>query len=159
MSKFPENSQYRISADFSKRVKHLIYENECSSNQEFAKLVGIGTTVISNAVNFGIIPSTRSLIKIADKLELSLKYLLGLENKNEFIASENPSDFQTRIAELTKEENITYCKLASHTSFTRMYIYEWIRENTLPSVEYLFEIANYFKVSPDYLLGRTDYRS
>lgn len=78
MSKFPENSQYRISADFSKRVKHLIYENECSSNQEFAKLVGIGTTVISNAVNFGIIPSTRSLIKIADKLELSLKYLLGL---------------------------------------------------------------------------------
>ena len=159
MSKFPENNQYKFSTDFSKRVKHLIYENECSSNVEFAKLVGVGATIISNAVNYGIIPSTRTLIKIANKFDLSLKYLLGIDDNNEFIPSTNPSNFPTRIAELTKENNLNYGKLASQTSFTRMYIYEWRRDNTLPSIEYLFELADIFEVSPDYLLGRTDFRA
>ena len=46
MSKSPENSQYRMSENYSKRIKHLIYENECQSNVEFAKLVGVGAIVI-----------------------------------------------------------------------------------------------------------------
>ncbi|MDE7071349.1 MAG: hypothetical protein K2O86_05195 [Clostridia bacterium] len=158
MSKSPENSQYKTSSVYSRRIKHLIYENECQSNVEFAKLVGVGAIVISNAVNYGIIPSTRTLIKIANKFDLSLKYLLGIDNKNDFIPSANPSNFSTRIAELTKENNSNFGKVASQTSFTRMYIYQWNKKSTLPSLDYLFELADFFKVSPDYLLGRTDYR-
>lgn len=66
-------------------------------------------------------------------MELTIKYLMGTDNKNQFIPSVMPSTFPIRLAELTKEENTTYRKLVSHTSFTRMYIYEWI-ETTLPSV-------------------------
>ena len=158
MSKSPSNSQYRMSDKYSKRIKHLIYENECPTNQDFADLVDVDGTIISKAVNFGIFPSLRTLIKIADKLELSLKYLMGIENENEFLPSENPSTFHIRLAELSEENKIKFGKLASKTSFARNYIYEWNREGTLPSIDYLFEIADYFKVSPDYLLGRTDYR-
>ena len=158
MSKFPENSQLRISADFSKRIKHLIYENDCSSNEDLAKLIGVSAPVISKAVNYGIIPSLRSLIKIADKFDYSLKFLLGIEDKNEFIPSTAPTTFYDRLAALTKENNLKFAQLASKASFPRTYIYEWNKEGTLPSIDYLFEIADYFKVSPDYLLGRTDYR-
>ncbi|MDE6471565.1 MAG: helix-turn-helix domain-containing protein [Clostridia bacterium] len=159
MSKSPENSQYKTSTAFSKRIKHLIYENECDSNTDLAKLIGVGPIIISNAVNYGIIPSTRTLIKIANKFDLSLKYLLGIDNINNFIPSANPSNFPTRIAQLTEENNLNYGKVASQTSFTRMYIYQWNKKCTIPSLDYLFEIADYFKVSPDYLLGRTDYRN
>ncbi len=159
MSKFPENSQFRQSPDFSKRIKRLIYENDCTSNQDFAQLVGISSPVIKQAVNFGIIPSTRLLIKISDKLELSIKYLLGIENKNEFMPSANPSTFHIRLPELTAENKTNYGKLATKMNFPRTYFYEWLKQKTLPSIEYIFEIANCFKVSPDYLLGRTDYRN
>ena len=42
--------------------------------------------------------------------------------------------------------------------FPNSYFYDWQREKTLPSLEYLRAIAEYFKVSIDYLLGRTDER-
>ncbi|MDE5654538.1 MAG: transcriptional regulator [Clostridia bacterium] len=159
MSKSPENSQYRMSENFSKRIKHLIYDNDCQSNAEFAKLLGVSEPIISKAVTFGIYPSLRTLIKIADKLDISIKYLMGIEDNNEFIMSTNPTTFHTRLAELTTEHKTKFARVASKTSFQRTYIYQWNKIGTLPSIDYLFEIADYFKVSPDYLLGRTDYRN
>ncbi len=159
MSKFPENSQIKVSGDFSNRIRHLIYENECQSNKDLAELIGISTPVISKAVNYGIIPSLRSLIKIADKFDLSLKYLLGIDEQNEFIPTDTPTTFYDRFDMLAKEKKLKYAKIASQMSFERTYIYEWFKEGTLPSLEYLFQIADFFKVSPDYLLGRTDYKN
>ena len=158
MSKFPDNSQFRISADFSNRLKLIIDENDCESNKQFAALVGVSVPVISKAINFGIIPSLRTLIKIADKLELSIKYLLGLDDKNDFIPSSSPSTFHKRLEELTAEKKINYGQLASKMCFPRTYIYEWIKENTLPSIDYIFNLSKYFGVTPDYLLGRSDYK-
>ena len=158
MSKFIENNQYEISPNFSKRIKHLIYENDCSTKKEFAELVNVDDAIISRAEKFGIIPSLRTLIKISDKFELSLKYLLGIDNKNEFIPSTKQSSFHIRLALLVKENNMNFNQLALKTNFPRTYIYEWNKKKTLPSLEYLFQIADFFKVSPDYLLGRTDYR-
>lgn len=158
MSKFPENTQLRTSVNFSRRLKFLMEESDCISNKQFAEFVGVSTPVISKAVNFGIVPSTRMLIKIANKLELSLLYLLGENNDNNFIATACTSTFHNRLCELTKEKNMNYSSLASKMDFPRTYIYEWIKENTLPSIDYIFELANYFNVSSDYLLGRTDYR-
>lgn len=81
MSKFPENAQMRTSLDFSKRLKSIMYDNDCTSNKQFAELVGVSVPVITKAVNFGIIPSTRSLLKIADKLSISLSFVLGFTAK------------------------------------------------------------------------------
>lgn len=159
MSKFPENTQFRISADFSKRLKLIKDDNDCTSNKQFAEFVGVSTPVISKGVNFGIIPSLRSLIKIADRLDLSLNYLLGIDAENEFIPSATPSDFYARLEELTGERKVSYGQLASKMDFPRTYIYEWRKEGTLPSVDYVLDMSAYFKVTPDYLLGRTDYRN
>ena len=75
MSKLLESSQTRISMDFQHRLIELISDQECS-NSDFAKLVGVSKDVISRAVLYGIIPSVRSLIKIADFLNISLEFLL-----------------------------------------------------------------------------------
>lgn len=159
MSKFPENVQYRILKEFSKRILRLIEDNECESNKQFAELVDVSVPVISKAVNFGIIPSSRSLIKIADRLGLSIKYLLGLNDNNEFLPSAEPTSFYDRLEALCKERNISYGQLALIMDFPRTYIYEWRKKSTLPSVDYILEMSDYFNVTPNYLLGRTDYKN
>lgn len=158
MSKFPENAQFRISEDFRERLKLLMEDNDYPSNKQFAEAVGVSIPVISKAVNFGIVPSLRMLIKIADKLEVSVKFLLGIDDENDYIAAVAPTSFYARFDELIRENNLNYGQLASKMDFPRTYIYEWFKDNTLPSLDYVMEIAEYFHVSPDYLLGRTDYR-
>lgn len=158
MSKFPENSEMRMSKEFRNRVKTLIEDNECLTNKDFAELVGVSCPVIAKAANFGIIPTTKTLIKIADKLELPLTYLLGITDENDYICSNSPSDFYNRIKDLAKERGETFGEIASKLTFPRTYFYVWIKKNTLPLPEYAIEIAKYFNVSLDYLFGRSDYR-
>lgn len=158
MSKFPDSTQFRTSADFSKRLKLIMDDYECASNRQFAELVGVSIPVVTKAVSFGIVPTVRTLLKIADKLEISLTYLLGLEDNNEYIAASAPSTFYERLETLTNEKNLNYGQLASKMQFPRTYIYEWLKEKTLPSIDYVLSLAEYFGVSCDYLLGRSDYR-
>ena len=159
MPRVPANTEYRVSGAFRKRILAIMEDSDCFSNRAFAERTGVSLPVIARAALFGIVPTTRALIKIADALELSFSYLLGSTEKNEFIPSAAPSSFAARLEELRKERKITYGAIAQSMPFPRTYFYEWRKDNTLPSPEYLLAIASYFAVSPDYLLGRTDYRN
>lgn len=158
MPKLPESSQYKNSEEFKKRIAALMDDNECRTAKEFAALVSVSEPVISKAKNYGIVPGVRVLIRIADRLSLSLLYLLGKEQLNEFIPSASPSSFHIRIDGLTKERGLNYGQIATKMPFPRTYIYEWIKEGTYPSLDYALMLADYFNVSLDYLFGRTDYR-
>lgn len=57
------------------------------------------------------------------------------------------------------ENNLKYSQVARQMPFSANFFYEWERLGTLPSLEYLYALAEYFKVTPDYLLGRTDYKN
>ena len=159
MSKFPEDTEMRTSEKFSRRIHELIEENECTTNKQFAELVGVSFPVIIRAANFGIIPTTKILIKIADSLDISLDYLLGLTDKDEYVCAVSPSTFYNRVEELAKENNETLGGLASKMAFPRTYFYVWKKKNRLPLIEYAMFIADHFKVSLDYLFGRTDYKN
>lgn len=157
MSKLPENAQYALSAKFRKRLADIMDENDCG-NVGFAELTGVSYPVISKAANYGIVPSTRALTKIADALQTSLPYLLGDSDVDDFHPAAFPSSFHTRVAELAEEKGVNYGQIARKMTFPRTYFYEWQKKGTLPSLDYLMAIADYFEVSPDYLLGRTDCR-
>lgn len=61
-----------------------------------------------------------------------------------------------RIKELRRQRNITQLKMAMdlHTSQNTISRYE--RGERQPSADELIKIADYFGVSVDFLLGRTD---
>lgn len=157
MPKIPIDTENRISIEFQKRIKELIGDEECSKN-EFAQRIGVSLSVINRAVFYGIIPSLKVLVKIADHFNVSLPYLLGVADSITFNKSEKFSSFYERLDELTKEKGVKYSQIATRMPFTRNYFYEWKRAQTLPSLNYLIALANYFGVSVDYLLGRTDYK-
>ena len=157
MPKIPIDAEKRISSEFKQRVLDLIDDSEFNKKQ-FAKEMGISGEVVSRITIYGIIPSLKTLLKIADYYEISLSYLLAETEENDFIMSNNKISFFDSFEMLLKENKLKYSEFVKSMPFTENFIYEWRREGTLPSLEYLTAIADYFKVTRDYLLGRTDYR-
>lgn len=62
-----------------------------------------------------------------------------------------------KVKELSKEKGITIAELERKLNFSQGSISRWIKQS--PSSERLQKVADYFDVSTDYLLGRTDKRN
>ena len=65
--------------------------------------------------------------------------------------------FSTRLKELITESNKTQKEIAKILKLSQNQIYYYIKGTAQPSIETLIEIANYFNVTIDYLVGRTNY--
>lgn len=155
MSKTPENALFRASPAFKKRVIQLIYKQGCSK-KEFALRVGVSEPVITRATLDGIIPTVPILVKIADSLKVSLEYLICRTENEKINLSKFPTTFHIRLERLTNKAHVNYGQIAQKMRFPRTYFYEWQKKKTFPCVDYLVDIADYFEVSIDYLMGRTD---
>ncbi len=59
-----------------------------------------------------------------------------------------------KIQALCEEKGITFAALERSCDLSNGSIRRW--EKSIPSIDKLEKIADYFKVSTDYLLGRTD---
>src|SRR5690625_1280080 len=59
-----------------------------------------------------------------------------------------------RVKKLCEEQKISVVQLEERLNFSRNSLYSWKKNK--PSSEKLEKVADYFDVSTDYLLGRTD---
>ena len=59
------------------------------------------------------------------------------------------------IRKLRQGAGITQPEFAKAMNVTQQCVSNWENDNVLPSIEMLTKIADYFKVSTDFLLGRT----
>ncbi len=146
-----------ISLSFQKRINDLIYDNEIS-RIELANSTKCNFATLSRACAYGILPNMKNLIRLADYFEISLPYLLGEVDTNDFIPSESPTTFQIRFEELCAENRLTHYAVSRKCYFDKSNISQWMLKGYLPSVDLLHPMCDLFHVSMDYLLGRTDYR-
>jgi len=146
-----------ISVEFQKSLNDLVNEQELGRTK-LARAIQIDYRSFSNALNYGILPKPQALAKLADYFNISISELLGNTENDYFVKAKNPVDFYTRLEILRKERNISYYKLANDCHFDKSCISKWLKKNHIPSLETLELIADYFNVSLDYLLGRTDDR-
>lgn len=58
-----------------------------------------------------------------------------------------------RIKHLREQESLTQSELARQLGITRSSVNAWEMGISVPSTQYMVELANIFKVSTDYLLG------
>ena len=61
-----------------------------------------------------------------------------------------------RIFDLMKKNSITAAQLSKELSLTKSIFTQWKQELQKPSVEAITKIADYFNVSTDYILCKTD---
>ncbi len=67
--------------------------------------------------------------------------------------------FATRLRELMKKAKVTQQDLAASVGTTRQAISQYADGSVQPNIEKLYKIAEYFKVSADYLLGISEVTS
>lgn len=65
--------------------------------------------------------------------------------------------FRTRLKELREEHNISKLELSKVIGVSDVMIGYWERGRSEPTASSIIAIANYFEVSTDYLLGKTDF--
>lgn len=147
-----------ISLTFQKRFKTILDESDYSRS-ELVKLIPISQSTLSNALTYGIMPSVKTLIKIADFFELSINYLLGKTNEVDFCKSSSVTTFYQRFESLCSEKEVTHYKVATDCLFDKSSISKWFSKNFLPELEIIELLCDYFNVSIDYILGRSDFRN
>ena len=149
-----------ISIKFQNRFIELADELDEKSKSKRAKIIGVSNTTYSNAYNYGIIPKIASLIRIADYFNISIDYLIGNTDDERFEKSLHNIPFKERLTELQEAENIsTVYELSQRVHIHRNNIAQWNKLNCIPLIDDLSILADFFKVSIDYLLGRTDDRT
>jgi len=144
-----------ISVGFQKRLRELSKEGQLNLTN-LAKSVKVAPNTLSLALKYGIIPKPSTLALIADFFDVSIQYLLGQTNELFYHKADQPATFHERLQELCKEKNITSYKLAKECHFDKSSISAWYRKNQTPAWDLFELLTDYFNVSPDYLLGRTD---
>ena len=100
----------------------------------------------------------RILIRIADFFNISLAYLLGSSDDETFFKAKEPTTFKDRFIALCDEKAVTFYRVSQDCFFDKSYISRWIHKGYFPSLELLEILSDYFDVSLDYILGRTDDR-
>ena len=64
--------------------------------------------------------------------------------------------FAERLLELRSERGISQAKLAKELGVSFSVVCYWETDRSEPTAPNIVKIADYFNVSADYLLGRTD---
>ena len=65
-------------------------------------------------------------------------------------------EFRIRFKELRNENNVTQQELGKVLGVTKMAISHWESGHSEPSIQQIIEIARFFDVTTDYLLGAID---
>ena len=119
---------------------------------------GLNKNAISTMLSRNSMPKADNLAKIADYLNVSVDYLLGRTNNPEVNdSSKLCGDFMfwERFYSLCEKANIKPNPLAKQLGISSGVLNKW-KNGGIPNSNSLVKIADYFSVSTDYLLGRTE---
>ena len=145
------------SEKFKQRFSELIEDLDCKKS-EIPKLLNIDYNVFIKITEFGIVPKPVILMRIADYFGISVEYLLGRTENSNFLKAETAETFLNRYQKLKAEKNLTDYAVAQKLHIATSYTTNWKNKNYIPSISNLIVLSEIFKVSIDYLLGRTDER-
>lgn len=65
--------------------------------------------------------------------------------------------FAQRLRELRKEKNLLQSELAKALNITQRKVSYWEKEKIEPDLASLWKLSEYFSVSIDYLIGKSDF--
>ncbi len=98
-------------------------------------------------------PSIKTLINIANYLQVSIDCLLEFNDENNFVPyKDDQSGFYDKLIAMIKKSNLTNRQFCAEMNYSRANINRY-KNGVLPNLQTLIEIAQYFDCGVDDLLG------
>ncbi|MGR8823417.1 helix-turn-helix domain-containing protein [Leuconostoc citreum] len=95
--------------------------------------------------------------KLSEYYHVPVSYLKGTDKElDDYLNSMVDKNF--RLKELRKNRNVILDEVSSVTGINRATLNRYENGNTEPNIKTLIKLADYFNVSIDYLVGRSDKR-
>ena len=141
-------------ATLTERLKNLRNTKKLTQKQ-VAEYFSLNIRTYSRYESGEIEPPISSISKLADYFEVSIDYLVG-RSDNPGVEYLTRTKFVERLEALRIEKSISQKAVAEYLGIPeRAYqLYEYDKRE--PSQDDLIKLADYFDVSTDYLLGRSD---
>lgn len=136
-------------------IKRYLDERGMKS-YKLAEASGCNKTAVNNWLYQAQMPSARALIRLADYMNVSLDYMLGLKSSPSIVRSGTSEKFARRISSLQIPEGITSYKLAKACGTGTSAVSKWKDLTRLPKLEVLIKLSSVLDCSVDYLVGRTN---
>ncbi len=138
--------------DFQERLQELLVENNMSRLQ-LSKQLNISSTTINGYFNNNYYPKIEIAIAMSKFFNCSLDFLFGLSDiKNSVQLNDNL--FFVNFNKLIKSSGTSIAQTMKNLKMSEYNYYRW-RDGLLPKTVNLIDLAKYFEVSVDYLLGNT----
>lgn len=128
------------------------------TQKDIANILGITRSTYKDyELNISIIP-IKHLVKISEYYNVSIDYILNLNNKNKYPNSLEISYIKAgqRLKEFRQENKITQKDLARTFNIAFSAIGHYEKGRNLIATSFLYTICKKYNISADYLLGKTD---
>lgn len=148
---------YRIGVfmeKFKDILRDLIIDDGNKSLRAISKLINVSAFQLGRFLK-GSMPNIDNAIKISNYFKVSIDYLFGLVNINNFknLGAKNMNVFVSRYETALKENGLTNNAFCKTSTISESSLRRW-KHGEEPRMESLVEIADKLSTSIDYLIGR-----
>ncbi len=141
-----------LMSKFAERLDEVTFDTHLNG-KELALAVGVRPTTVYNLLNGKRQPSIEVLVRFADYFKVSTDYLLGREPERAITTFKKRPPWKEQIAFLLKHYGVTKYRLCKDVPITHSIIFAWQR-GSIPNLDYVLRLADYFGCSVDFVLGR-----
>ena len=136
-------------------IKKFLVDNGMKS-YKLAEASGCNKTALNNWLYQSQMPSTKALTKLADYMNVSLDYMLGLTEDTRIIRSGTTEKFGKRINSIIQPNDISSYRLAKECGVGTSAVSKWKDPKRVPSLDTLIKLSSLLGLKVDYLAGRTN---
>lgn len=140
------------------RLKNIRIENNLTQIEMAKKLNVTRSSYSVWEIDAEIIP-LKHLVNFCNYFNLSLDFYFQFTNNPNYPTSQKEISKElsgSRIKEIRKEKNLTQVKLAKILNTSQSVIAEYESKKNLIGTAFLYTFCSKYKISADYLLGKTD---
>lgn len=135
----------------------LVKDNNITK-RTLANLVGVSESCYNHYESEDDIIPLKHLIVICDYFNISLDYILGFSDVStcDCFKRFDKKEAGKRLKEFRKEQKLTQTKLGDVLNIGQPVVANYENGKHLIATIFLYDICKKYKVSADYLLGRSD---
>jgi len=139
--------------EFQERLYELLKDNNLN-RLSLSKKIGINSRAVDDYFNRDFYPSIKTAKKMASYFDCSLDYLFGRsdEKRNN---NKNKRPFFDTFKSLLQDNKILMTHAMNEMGMRPYNYYRW-QKGVFPKSVVLLQIADYFEVSIDFLVGYTN---